>query len=83
MMITEFGCAPGAPGQRDRWIRDAYETLRGIPKVQAVIWFNYDKRREGEPDWRIDATAASLAAFNATFAAPSNPRLPKAPDTDR
>ena len=68
-MVTEIGCAPGEPGQRERWIREAFEALKGYPQVRAIVWFNYDKRREGEPNFRIDATPKSLKAFNETFAA--------------
>lgn len=70
IIISEFGCPPGKPGQRERWIRDAHERLQFHPRVRAAIWFNYDKRREREPDWRIDVTPESLKAFNETFAAP-------------
>ncbi len=70
VMISEFGCAPGEGGQRAQWIRDAFAALRNHPQVRAVVWFNFDKRREGEPNWRIDITPESLKAFNETFAAP-------------
>lgn len=70
VMISEFGCAPGEKAQRAEWIRDAYRSLQQRPRVAAVIWFNFDKRREGEPNWRIDLTPESLRAFNETFAAP-------------
>ena len=70
VMITEFGCAPGTGGQRETWIRRAFAELQRYPQVAAVIWFNLDKRREGEPDWRIDVSEASLRAFNESFAAP-------------
>ena len=70
VIITEFGCAPGKPDRRAQWIRAAHENLSRRPQVKAAIWFNYDKRREHEPNWRIDATPDSLDAFNNTFAAP-------------
>ena len=73
IMITEFACAPGDPQVRERWIRDAFASLARRPQVKAVIWFNYDKRSEREPNWRVDATPGALAAFNETFAAPSPP----------
>lgn len=69
VMLAEFGSAVGRPGQRAAWIRDAYASLQHRPEVRAVIWFDLDKRREHEQDWRIDATADSLEAFNETFAA--------------
>jgi hypothetical protein len=70
VLITEFGCAPGKPGQRRQWILDAYRTLERYPQVRAVIWFNYDKTREKEPNWRLDEADGSLKAFNETFARP-------------
>lgn len=73
MIISEFGCAPGKPGQRPRWIRDAYAFVTRFPNVKAVVWFDYDKRRENEPNWRIDVTPESLKAFNETFAKPRRP----------
>lgn len=74
VMISEFGSAPGRPGARAKWIREAHRNLIARPHVKAVVWFNYDKRREKEPNWRIDADAESLRAFNETFAAPQRRR---------
>ncbi|MHC4407398.1 MAG: glycoside hydrolase family 26 protein [Planctomycetota bacterium] len=68
IMIAETGSAPGP--QRARWIREAHTYLGTRANVKAVVWFHYDKRREGEPDWRIDTTPGSLRAFNETFARP-------------
>ena len=73
VMISEFGSAPGEPGTRAKWIREAHRNLIARPHVKAVVWFNYDKRREKEPNWRIDADAQSLRAFNETFAAEPRP----------
>ena len=70
VMITEFGSAPGLPGVRAKWIREAHDNLIASPHVKAAIWFNFDQRRENEPNWRIDADPESLRAFNETFAAP-------------
>ncbi|MHC4955296.1 MAG: glycoside hydrolase family 26 protein [Planctomycetota bacterium] len=75
IMIAETGCAPGEDGQRVAWIRDAYAYLhKSRPSVRALVWFHYDKRRENEPDWRIDKTPESLRAFNETFARPAASR---------
>lgn len=68
IIISEFGSAPGQPGQKAQWIRDAYKYIQGIPQIKAAIWFNLDKRREGEPNWRIDECNECLKAFNETFA---------------
>lgn len=70
VIITEFGCAPGEGDQRATWIRLAHRSLAQHRQVRAAIWFHYDKRRENEPNWRIDVTPDSLRAFNETFAMP-------------
>jgi len=69
IMIAETGAARGKGEQRARWINDAHAYLATRPQVKALVWFHYDKRRESEPDWRIDTTPQSLHAFNQTFAA--------------
>jgi len=73
VMIAEFASAEGEPAARAAWIREAYDYLQYRPEVRAAIWFNFDKRREGEQNWRIDASPESLAAFNETFATPREP----------
>ena len=72
LFIGETGCAPGEPGAKAAWIRDAWQTLARYPTVQAVLWFDLDKRREGEPDWRLISEPDALVAFNETFAAPQS-----------
>ncbi len=68
VLISEFGCTHTPANRRAPWIRDAYRYLKGRPEVVGAIWFNFDKRREGEPNWRIDADAESLRVFRETFA---------------
>ncbi len=68
--VGETASAPGEPGQKAAWIRAAHAWLVARRDVHGVIWFNLDKRRENEPDWRIGSSADALAAFNETFAAP-------------
>jgi len=70
VILAEFGCAPGKANQRSDWIRDAFDKIRQNAQIKAAIWFNYNKHREGEPNWRLDVTPESLKAFNETFAAP-------------
>ncbi len=70
IILSEFGCAPGKPKQRSDWIHDAFDKINRNAQIKAAIWFNLDKRREGEPNWRIDVWPESLQAFNKTFAAP-------------
>ncbi len=71
VMLAEFGTTTDIAGRKAEWIVDAYEWLTTQSRVSAVIWFNFDKRSEGEQDWRIDSTAESLEAFNRTFAKPN------------
>ncbi len=70
IMIAETGCAADGNNKRAAWIRAAHAYLAKRSQVKALVWFHYDKRREKEPNWRIDATKESLAAFNETFAKP-------------
>lgn len=81
IIISEFGSAPGKGDQRATWIREAHQALMKRPRVKAVIWFNYDKRRENEPNWRIDVTPQSLQAFNESFAKPH--RATEPPDREQ
>jgi hypothetical protein len=69
IMIAEFGCPEDSDsGRKAKWIRDAHGFIRSRPRIEAAIWFNYDKRREGELNFRLDSSASSLAAFKETFA---------------
>jgi len=79
VMIAEFACADDTPAKRAIWIREAYDYLHTRPHVRAAVWFNLDKRREGEQNWRIDTSPEALAAFNETFAAPTEPAARSTP----
>lgn len=68
VMIAETASAPGEPGAKAHWIREAHAWLATRPEVTALIWFNIDKTREGEHDWRLDSDAEVLRAFRETFA---------------
>ncbi len=72
IMIAETGSPEDAdvPGRKARWVREAYAYLSRKPAVRAVVWFNYDKRGEGELNFRVDSSTAALEAFNQTFAKP-------------
>jgi len=67
VMISEFGCAPGEPGQRAAWIQDASLAIARRPQIKAAIWFHYDKRREGEPNWSFWDDEAEVRAFRSGF----------------
>ena len=70
IFLAEFGCAPGEPGQKAQWIRDAYQRIVEHPRLFVAVWFNLDTRNKGEPNWRISSDAGALDAFNETFAKP-------------
>jgi len=78
IMIAETSSAPGPPGGPDEkaaWIHDAWDAARRMPGLRAVVWFDLDKRREGEMDWRIESTPDGRDAFNATFGAAPQPTM--------
>lgn len=58
--IGEVGC-PEVGGDKAAWVTDMFAWLSQHPEVRGVTWFDYNK----ETDWRIDSSAASLAAFRA------------------
>ncbi len=73
LMIAESGCPEGSIGQKAAWIRASYEAARRWPHLEAIVWFNLDKRREGELNFRLDSSPSALRAFNDTYAAPPTP----------
>jgi hypothetical protein len=68
IMIAETGSAEGPAGAKARWIRDARRALERRPCVRAVIWFDLDKRREGERNWSLVSSPGVLQAFSEAFA---------------
>ena len=64
VMIAEIGCAESTSHRKSEWIEDAFKNINNAPELKLLIWFNYDKRGEGEADWRIDSSPESLKAFN-------------------
>jgi len=67
VIIAETGAA--SDDRKAEWIHGAWDYLATRPEVRVVVWFDLDKRREGEPDWRIGSSPGALEAFNETFAA--------------
>ena len=59
MWIAEIGC-PADP-RRSQWLRDFLEFFDTNGCFEVFFWFNDNK--EGEPNFRIDADAASQAVF--------------------
>ncbi len=69
VMVSEFGSPEGTPGRKAAWVRDAHAAALRRTQLRAVVWFNLDKRREGELNFRLDTSPDALRAFNETFAA--------------
>lgn len=59
MWIAEIGC-PSEP-RRHQWLRDFLEFFDNNSCFEVFFWFNDYK--DNEPNFRIDADAASLAVF--------------------
>lgn len=75
LMIAEFGCTEGgapAGSSKAQWITQSL--LRDIPeqfpRVKLINWFNRDKSKLGEADWRFNSSPAAAAAFRAAVNAP-------------
>jgi beta-mannanase len=64
IIIGEFATQEGTAGQKARWIADAFARMRANPRVVGCIWFNASK----EADWRVESSAASLAAYQGAVA---------------
>jgi beta-mannanase len=64
MMIGEFASSE-AGGDKAAWITDAAARIAspGYAQIRAFVWFNEAK----ETDWRVQSSAAALAAFKASF----------------
>lgn len=65
VILTEVG-ASEAGGDKAAWIREGFlKTIpQKFPRVNAVVWFD----RNQEENWRIDSSAASLAAYREVVA---------------
>ena len=63
IFITEFSSAE-IGGNKAAWITETFNTIRTkYPRIKLVSWFGENK----ETDWRINSSAASLAAFRAAL----------------
>jgi hypothetical protein len=59
ILIAEVGCAEDP--RKAGWLRAFFQHVRTDPRISGFIYFNFDKRREGEPNWRFDSDPQSLA----------------------
>lgn len=66
LMIAETASTERG-GDKAAWIRQGFAELpHAMPAVRTVMWFN----RQKETDWRVDSSAASLAAFRSVISLP-------------
>lgn len=75
MMIAEFGCTEqGAPAgsSKAQWIMQTYlhDIPRQFPRIRLVNWFDRDKSKQGEADWRFNSSPSSLAAYREAVNSP-------------
>ncbi|HEX4000433.1 MAG TPA: glycosyl hydrolase [Pirellulales bacterium] len=74
LMIAEFGCSEKrAPTGTSKaaWIAKAYADIPlQFPRVRLVNWFNRDKTKQGETDWRFNSSPEALEAYRAAVNSP-------------
>lgn len=74
LMIAEFGCSEkGAPSGTSKaaWIAQAYADIPlQFPRVRLVNWFDRDKTKQGETDWRFNSSPEALDAYRAAVNLP-------------
>ena len=75
LMIAEFGCSEaGAPKGTSKadWIARTYlvEIPKLYPRIKLVNWFDRDKTKQGETDWRFNSSPAALRAYAAAVNSP-------------
>lgn len=74
LMIAEFGSSEiGAPAGTSKaaWITQAYMVdIPSYPRIRLVNWFDRDKSKEGETDWRFNSSPEALAAYRAAVNSP-------------
>ncbi len=63
VFLAEVGCADDP--RKAAWLQDFFERTKNDPRIGGWAYFNYDKRAEGEPNWRLDSDPESLAAARA------------------
>jgi hypothetical protein len=67
LLIGEYGVQERAPGDKARWLFDAWSTLKlRFPAIKAIVYFNSDRLY----NWRMGTSTASFAAFRAMGQAP-------------
>ena len=64
MFIAETASVESG-GSKAQWIEQAYlnDVHTRLPKVKAIVWFNYSGYYAEGRDWRINSSESSLAAY--------------------
>ena len=63
VMVAETG-SNEIGGSKAEWIRTGYREIHErLPQISAIVWTNVDLRYLNHPDWRIDSSPSSLAAY--------------------
>ena len=65
IMITEVSAVDRGGSTKPDWIASFRQWVKQHPAVGAVTWFDTDTHPGSREKWRIDSTAASLAAYRA------------------
>jgi beta-mannanase len=65
LMFAETASAPGPGGDKACWITEGFlcDLPTYFPRTRAVIWFDADGAGNGEADWRVNSSRASLDAW--------------------
>jgi len=61
IFLAEIGCADDP--RKSLWIQDFLHRFSKDKRLKAFIYFNYNKSREKEPNWRIDSDKKTLQIF--------------------
>jgi hypothetical protein len=72
MMIAEWGSIEdaGVPGHKAQWFTSAAATLKTMPQIKVVSYYNNGIADGANCDWWVDSSDSSLAAFVAMGADP-------------
>lgn len=71
LIITEFSSNERG-GDKAAWVRHTFsaEVARRYPRIRAYVWFDENKESDGEADWRVNSSGASLDAFRSVLRQP-------------
>jgi hypothetical protein len=68
LIITEFSSNERG-GDKAAWVRHTFSAnvARRYPRIRAYVWFDENKEADGEADWRVNSSPATLDAFRAVL----------------